>query len=93
MVPYIMAWLCLCSYAATEADDNSNRTLEQRAVLAESRRCVSGSCLCFLFSFSVILYGMQVSLRSLHGIFKSLFYFGICYYCETTVDMCKSLTF
>ncbi|CAL9063968.1 syntaxin-22-like [Musa acuminata AAA Group] len=26
------------SYAATEADDNSNRTLEQRAVLAESRR-------------------------------------------------------
>ncbi|THU63700.1 hypothetical protein C4D60_Mb01t18580 [Musa balbisiana] len=25
-------------YAATEADDNSNRTLEQRAVLAESRR-------------------------------------------------------
>ncbi|RWW34041.1 hypothetical protein BHE74_00026039 [Ensete ventricosum] len=38
MLPYIMTWLCLCSYAATEADANSNRTLEQRVVLAESRR-------------------------------------------------------
>lgn len=65
----------LCSYAAIEADSNSNNTLEQRAVLAESRRWVIADVFPFiLFQFDTCYADISV-LFAEH--FQSVFHFVI----------------